>query len=207
MRPRLGLLQFGLLAAVAAGLAACESWLREEPRRLDREPLAPTTALPPQPAAPIPLAQPEPPEIAPLVERGTGQFVRPLPDRSRASILRNAAGEVTLNVVDADLREVVRLVLEDTLGVNYIIDPAVGGTITVQTSQPVRAEDIPAMLDAILRVNGATLIQVDDLFKVVPLDQALTSAPAPDIHPVPDAGRQGFSIRVVPLRFVSAAEL
>ena len=93
MRPRLGLLQFGLLAAVAAGLAACESWLREGPRRLDREPLAPTTALPPQPTAPIPLAQPEPPEIAPLVERGTGQFVRPLPDRSRASILRNAAGD------------------------------------------------------------------------------------------------------------------
>jgi general secretion pathway protein D len=101
----------------------------------------------------------------------------------------------------------VRLVLEDTLGVNYIIDPAVGGTITVQTSQPVRAEDVPAMLDAILRVNGAALIQVDDLFKVVPLDQALTSAPAPDIHPVPDAGRQGFSILVVPVRFVSAAEL
>jgi general secretion pathway protein D len=207
MRPRLALLQFGLLAAAAAGLAACESWLREEPRRLDREALTPTTAPPAQPAAPIPLAQPEPPDMAPLVERGTGQFVRPPPNRSRASILRNAAGEVTLNVVDADLREVVRLVLEDTLGVNYIIDPAVGGTITVQTSQPVRAEDVPAMLDAILRVNGATLIQVDDLFKVVPLDQALTSAPAPDIHPLPGAGRQGFSILVVPVRFVSAAEL
>jgi general secretion pathway protein D len=205
MRPRLRLLQFGLLAVAAVGLAACESWLREEPRRLDREPPAPTTA---EPTAPIPLAEPEPPiDMAPLIERGSGQFVRPPPDRSRASILRNAAGEVTLNVVDADLREVVRLVLEDTLGVNYIIDPAVGGTITVQTSQPVRAKDVPAMLDAILRVNGAALIQVDDLFKVVPLDQALTSAPAPDIHPVPDAGRQGFSILVVPVRFVSAAEL
>ena len=208
MRPGLRLLQVGLLAAATAGLAACESGPRDEPRTLDREPPAPTTALPAQPPTPIPLAQPEPPtDMAPLVERGSGQFVRPPPNRSRASILRDAAGEVTLNVVDADVREVVRLVLEDTLGVNYIIDPAVGGTITVQTSQPVRVEDVPAMLDAILRVNGAALIQVDDLFKVVPLDQALSSAAAPDIHPVPDAGRPGFSIRVVPVRFVSAAEL
>jgi general secretion pathway protein D len=208
MRPRLRLLQVGLLAAATAGLAACESGPRDESRTLDREPPAPTTALPAQPTTPIPLAQPEPPtDMAPLVERGSGQFVRPPPNRSRASILRDAAGEVTLNVVDADVREVVRLVLEDTLGVNYIIDPAVGGTITVQTSQPVRVEDVPAMLDAILRVNGAALIQVDDLFKVVPLDQALTSAPAPDIHPVPDARRPGFSILVVPVRFVSAAEL
>ncbi|HSA81418.1 MAG TPA: secretin N-terminal domain-containing protein, partial [Geminicoccaceae bacterium] len=207
MRPRFGLLQFGLIAAAAVGLAACESWERAEPRGLEPESLAPTSVLPAQPADPIPLAQPEPPEMASLVERGTGQFVRPPPDRSRSSILRNAAGEVTLNVVDADLREVVRLVLEDTLGVNYIIDPAVGGTITVQTSQPVRADDVPAILDAILRVNGAALIQIDDLFKVVPLDQALTSGPAPDIHPLPDAGRQGFNILVVPIRFVSAAEL
>jgi general secretion pathway protein D len=208
MRPTLRLLQFGLLAAAAAGLAACESWWRDEPRRIDREPPAPTTALPAQPTTPIPLAEPESPvAMAPVVERGSGQFVRPPPDRSRASIVRDAAGEVTLNVVDADVREVVRMVLDDTLGVNYIIDPAVGGTITVQTSQPVRAEDVPAMLDAILRVNGAALIQVDDLFKVVPLDQALTGAPPPDIHPVPDAGRPGFSILVVPVRFVSAAEL
>jgi len=207
MRPTLRLLQFGLLAAAAAGLAACESWLREEPRGPDREPPAPA-ALPAQPAAPTPLAQPAPPtEMAPLIERGSGRFVRPPPDRSRASIVRDAAGEVTLNVVDADLREVVRMVLGDTLGANYVIDPGVGGTITVQTSRPVRAEDLPAMLDAILRVNGAALIQVDDLFKVVPLDQALTGAPAPDIHPVPDAGRPGFSILVVPVRFVSAAEL
>ena len=208
MRPRLRLLQFGLLAAAAAGLAGCGATPDEEPRRLEPAPPAPTTTVPAQPSAPIPLAQPAPAtEMAPLIDRGSGQFARPPPDRSRAAILRDAAGEVTLNVVDADVREVVRMVLEDTLGVNYIIDPAVGGTITVQTSRPVPAVDVPAMLDAILRVNGAALLQVGDLFKVVPLDQALTGAPAPDIHPLPDAGRPGFSILVAPVRFVSAAEL
>ncbi len=145
--------------------------------------------------------------MAPVVERGTGLFAQSPPARSRASIARDAAGAVTLNVVDADLREVVRLVLEDTLHVNYVIDPAVHGTITVQTSQPVPSASLPAMLDAILRVNGAALVEVGDLYKVVPIDQALTSGPAPGIHPVPAANRPGFSVRVVPVRFVSAAEL
>ena len=145
--------------------------------------------------------------MTPVVERGTGVFARSPPARSRASIARNAAGEVTLNVVDADLREVVRLVLEDTLHVNYVIDPAVGGTITVQTSHPVAPADLPAMLDAILRVNGAALVQHGDLYRIVPIDQALASGPAAAIHPAPDAGQPGFGVVVVPVRFVSASEL
>ena len=63
------------------------------------------------------------------------------------------------------------------------------------------------MLDAVLRVNGAALVKIGDLYKVVPIDQALTSGPAAGIHPAPDAGRPGFGVVVVPLRFVSAATL
>ena len=144
--------------------------------------------------------------MARVVGLGTGIFVQP-PSRSRASIARNASEEVTLNVADADLRDVVRLVLGDTLHVNYVIDPAVSGKITVQTSHPVAGADLPAMLDAILRINGAALVQVDDLYKIVPINQALTSGAAPDIHALRDAGRPGFAVLVVPVRFVSAAEL
>jgi general secretion pathway protein D len=145
--------------------------------------------------------------MAPIVERGTGVFVQPPPARSHATVASTATGEVTLNVVDADLREVVRLVLEDTLHVNYVIDPSVGGTITVQTSHPVARADLPAMLDAILRVNGAALVKLGDLYKVVPIDQALTSGLVPGIHPAPEANQPGFGVVVVPLRFVSAAAL
>ena len=99
------------------------------------------------------------------------------------------------------------MVLEDTLHVNYVIDPAVSGTITVQTSHPVASADLPAMLDAILRVNGAALVQLGDLYKVVPIDQALTSGLTAGIHPALDANRPGFGVVVVPVRFVSAAAL
>ena len=109
-------------------------------------------------------------------------------------------------MVDADVREVARMVLQDALGVNYVVDPTVQGTITVQTSQPVPAEDLIPILDAVLRVNGAALVQEGDLFKVVPIDQAMISGVTPTIYPLPQAGTLGFGIRIVPLRFISVAE-
>jgi general secretion pathway protein D len=196
------------VGVAVAGLGGCEAWLTAP----SPEPApAPSSTPPPislgaQPGKPIELPQ-APPHMTPVVERGTGRFVQPPPALSQASITRTPAGEVTLNVVDADLREVVRMVFEDTLHVNYVIDPAVSGTITVQTSHPVAGADLPAMLDAILRVNGAALVQRGGLYKVVPIDQALTSGLAPGIHPAPDANRPGFGVVAVPLRFVSAATL
>ena len=209
MGPRPWLLQVCLVAAVAAGLAGCEPWARHEPGPGQPEPPpapGPPSALLNQPPAPVPAPE-RPAQMAPVVERGTGLFVQSPPARSRASVARTAAGDVTLNVVNADLREVVRLVLGDTLHVNYVIDPGVSGTITVQTSHPVASADLPAMLDAILRVNGAALVKLGDLYKVVPIDQALTSGLVPGIHPAPDADRPGFGVVVVPLRFVSATTL
>ena len=142
----------------------------------------------------------------PVIERGTGELVG-RPSRSAASLTTDLDGQITLNVVDADLREVVRLILEDTLGVNYVIDPLVEGTITVQTTQPLPADDLLALLDTVLRLNGAALVRTGDLYKVVPIDQALTSGLTPEVRPAAGAGEAGFTIRIVPLEFVSASEI
>jgi general secretion pathway protein D len=162
----------------------------------------------PQPTRPLELDPYRRPTIEPVIERGTGVLTgEPEGRRSRASVSRGETGEVTLNVVDADLREVVRLVLEDTLGLNYVIDPGIQGTITVQTSRPVPADELLAVLDAVLRLNGAALVATGDFYKIVPIDQALTSGIMPDVRPVADAGTPGFTVRVVPLRYVSASQV
>jgi general secretion pathway protein D len=203
---RTALFRFGILAAAAVrGLSACQSpdeippFERIEQRAVPFEAREPVMLSPP--GGPTP-----PEEMAPVIDRGTGTFVQPPPGPATAAITRAATGEVTLNVVDADLREVVRMVLQDALGANYVIDPTVQGTITVQTSQPVPAEDLAPILDAVLRVNGAALVQDGDLYKVVPIDQAMISGVTPTIYPLPEAGRPGFGIRIVPLRFIAAAE-
>lgn len=116
-----------------------------------------------------------------------------------------AGGPVSLNFVDTDLREVVKAVLGDTLGRNYVIDPQVQGTVTFQTSRPLARNELEVALEEILSVNGAALVEADGIYKVVPEDRA---ARAGLVSRSPTGGvRAGSGLVLVPLRHVSAMEM
>jgi general secretion pathway protein D len=198
-----------VLAVVATILIGCDTWPESG---YDRPAAAPPSAEPPIGArrAPTELSLPTEDESEPVqrvVQRGTGAFLSPPPQRAQTSVSTDAGGGVMLNVVDGELREVVRMVLESALHANYVIDPSVGGRITVQTTRPLPPQDLVPVLDSVLRMNGAALVQTGNLFKVVPIDQAISAGAAADVEPLPSAGAPGFGVQVVPLRFVSAAEL
>lgn len=113
-------------------------------------------------------------------------------------------GEVTLNFAETDIREVVRIVLGDTLGATYLIDPAVTGTITFRSGKPLRTGDLVPVLEKILAAKDAALVEADGLLQVVPAEDARKRG-----VPV-RSGRgdlAGQSAVVIPLQFVSAAEL
>lgn len=110
-------------------------------------------------------------------------------------------GEVTLNFVDTDIREIVRVVLGATLKLNYTIDPSVQGTATLEVSNPLpRAELLPT-LETLLNQNGATLVQRDGIYRVAPLaaGAATTTIAGP--------GSVGSGSQIVPLRYASAKDL
>jgi general secretion pathway protein D len=198
-----------VLAILAVVLIGCDTWPESG---YDRPAVAPPQAEPlTGPSRPrTELGLPPEDESEPVqrvVQRGTGAFLNPPPQRAETSVTTDASGGVMLNVVDGELREVVRMVLESALHANYVIDPSVGGRITVQTTRPLPPQDLVPVLDAVLRMNGAALVQTGDLFKVVPIDQAITTGPLADVAPLPSAGSPGFGVQVVPLRFVSATEL
>ncbi len=110
-------------------------------------------------------------------------------------------GDVTLNFVDTDIREIARVILGTTLKLNYTIDPNVHGTATLDTGQPMaRAALLPA-LEAVLNQNGATLVQRGGLYAVVPIGTATAT------NTVSDAGVSGSGAQVVPLRYASASDL
>jgi general secretion pathway protein D len=197
------------LAVVAAALVGCDTWPERDYDRSSAatqpaEPLTSTRLGPTELSLPT---QDEGETVQRVVQRGTGTFLRPPDRRAQASVTTDASGGIMLNVVDADVREVVRMVLESALHANYVIDPAVGGRITVQTTRPIPPKDLVPVLDAVLRMNGAALVQTGDLFKVVPIDLALSAGAMPDVEPLPGSGTPGFGVQVVPLRFVSANEL
>lgn len=116
-------------------------------------------------------------------------------------------GDVTLNFVDADLREVIKAILGDTLGVNYIVDPGVQGSVTMQTSRPMPPAALLSTLEQILSLNAAALVGADGMYKIVPADRATLGAPGAQVVRPAGGTPIGTATSIVPLRYVAAAEM
>jgi general secretion pathway protein D len=114
-------------------------------------------------------------------------------------------GKYTLNFDDADLSEVTKVILGDTLKVNYVLSPKVTGKVSLQTTRPLTEDEMIPTLETLLRMNGAALIRDGGMYKIEPDAQAAISASGPGV------GRgmmePGYQLRVIPLRFISAQEM
>ena len=114
---------------------------------------------------------------------------------------------IVLNFEGADLREVVRNILGDILNESYTIDPAVGGQVTIRTSTGIPREALPATLETLLRMNGATMVKEGGLYKVVPQAAAIKGNVTPQLGNLQRALPPGFSVQIVPLRYVGVREM
>src|SRR5262249_41058960 len=128
---------------------------------------------------------------------------------SPRAVIAEAGGDgITLNLVDASIADAAKAVLGDMLKVNYIIDSRVKGSVTVQTTKPVKQQALLDIFDAVLSGQGARIVVNRDLYKIVPANEATASAPI-----TVGAGRSnprlptGVSVNVVPLSYVAAAEM
>ena len=113
-------------------------------------------------------------------------------------------GDISLNFADTDIREVVAQILGTTLGQTYTIDPSVHGTATLRTAQPLSRGQLIPVLQTLLAQNGATLIQNDGVYRVLPTAAAGTS---PGLAGSDANGVGASGTTVVPLRFASAEDL
>ena len=110
-------------------------------------------------------------------------------------------GDVTLNFVDTDIREIARSILGSTLKLNYTIDPAVRGTATIETTQPVARDQLLGILETLLAQNGATLNEQNGLYRVLP-----SNGPGANAGLV-GADGIGSGTQLIPLRYASAKDL
>jgi general secretion pathway protein D len=202
--------RLSLLLPLALSISACYS------RPFFDKPMesvapAPDEALPveairPAPGQPVDEVPAERARIPGGAFPGTDTFVRRGAPPAGA-VVRMPAGEVTLNFVDADLREVVKAILGDTLGANYVMDPQVQGTVTLQTSQPVAGSSLVSVLESMLAVNNATLVQSDGIYKIVPSDQGVRGSGGLRSTLPPATQAPGAQVMAVPLRYISATEV
>lgn len=122
-----------------------------------------------------------------------------------------AAGDaIQLNLENADLYQVLRI-LGPELKINTIIDPAVKGTVTINTSTTVSRKDLFGLLEMILEINGATAVkQPNGYYAIVPMGAAKQQpmdfhfTKQADQPPPPD---EMFTLKVIPMRFMPAGEM
>ena len=75
-----------------------------------------------------------------------------------AAAQRSAEG-VQLNFDQAEIRDVIKVILGDILHRSYTVDTDVQGQVTLSTSAPMAEGDLLAVLETVLRANGATLVE------------------------------------------------
>ena len=143
-------------------------------------------AAPPQPGTP-PATQPQnaPATDAPRLT-DSGAFVMP----------------------NASLTEMIDL-LAKRLKINYILDPAVRGTVSIFTYGEVKPVDYMPLLETILRVNGSAMVKVGDMYRIVPVNRInqLPLSPMVNVDPktLPDDERMVMNL--IFLKYATATEI
>lgn len=111
-----------------------------------------------------------------------------------------------LNLTGATLQEVIDI-LARQLKMNYILDPAVRGTVTINTYGELQVPDAMPLLETILRMNGFAAVKVGPLYRIVPSKDAvrLPIQPTADQKNIPEDER--MTLHLVALRYVTATDI
>ncbi|OOW66031.1 type II secretion system protein GspD [Xanthomonas campestris pv. leeana] len=143
---------------------------------------------------------------SPVIRRGSGTMINQSAASAPAPTLGMASsGSATFNFEGESVQAVVKAILGDMLGQNYVIAPGVQGTVTLATPNPVSPAQALNLLEMVLGWNNARMVFSGGRYNIVPADQALAGTVAPSTAS-PSAAR-GFEVRVVPLKFISASEM
>ena len=134
---------------------------------------------------------------------GTGEFmVKP----AKQSVTQSKVdGKYSINFDAADIGEVSKIILSDMLQENYVLSPAVKGSITLQTTQPLHKDDLLPTLEMLLRVNGAVLIRRNGMYRIEPDAKGVHVADISQL--ASEIIDTGFQLKVIPLKYVGAADM
>jgi general secretion pathway protein D len=136
---------------------------------------------------------------------GTGQLIGPAPVKPETPPVSVTPGGIQLAFADIEISQVVALVLGEELGLNYSIDPAVKGTMTLRSTRSLTNEELLPALEAALRIQDLAVVESNGTYHVLPIKDAprrVTSFNLPT-----DRKQPGFSIQIVPLDYTNPAEM
>lgn len=168
-----------VMALAASMLLGVTGWAQDAPAN-PQTPAAPAAQAP---AAQTPAAQ-APAAQAPAAQTPAGQTPAAEPTTAPAQPAAapvKAGQALVLDFNGADLRTVIDL-LARQLRINYILDPRVDGSVTIRTYGEIRAVEVRSILETILRINGASMVEVGDIYRIVPSGEAVNLPLSPMVN-------------------------
>jgi general secretion pathway protein D len=111
-----------------------------------------------------------------------------------------------LNLQNASLREVIDQ-LARLLKINIIVDDKVAGSVTLNTYGAPNGLDARNLLELLLRINGAGMVQEGEIYHIVPINQLVRQpiSQVGDPANIPDDDRT--MLNLVFLKFVTVDEV
>lgn len=109
---------------------------------------------------------------------------------------------ISLVFDNADIYDVMKVVLGDALKLDYVIDPAVQGRVTLKSTSAVNLADVYSVLEAALATTGVSIVKQGSLYRVTKDSTAVREKlPAAGVGPASPA------MQIIPVKFVQASQL
>ncbi|HEY3132106.1 MAG TPA: secretin N-terminal domain-containing protein [Acidobacteriota bacterium] len=100
------------------------------------------------------------------------QQQQPRPTGPVITQVQPSAAGVNLLFSNAPLTTVIDVIMKE-LGYSYMVDPGVNGTVNIQTSKPIKREDLFSTLELILKLNNAAVVKSGDIYLIVPIAEGI----------------------------------
>jgi len=156
------------------------------------QPTAPGAAS--APTVPAPLAMPAP---------GTAAAGTSAGGNNPGAVLSNTPNPgVTLKFDNADIYEVIQVVLGEVLKLDYVIDPTVQGRVTLKSTGAISMADIYSTLETALAASNISIVRQGKIYKVLRDTNAVR-----DSGIGPGVGPASSVMQIIPLQFVQANQL
>lgn len=150
---------------------------------------------PVQAQLPAPVQQQTKPPAAPVSTAAAADSYAPV-------LSTTPSPGISLKFDNAEIYDVLQVVLGDILKVDYIIDPSVQGRITLRSAEAVHLADVFNVLESALAMSNIAIVRSGKTYKVMRDANAVR-----DRLPREATGPASVIMQVIPVRFVQAAQL
>ncbi|MGQ3686172.1 MAG: type II secretion system secretin GspD [Candidatus Loosdrechtia sp.] len=115
--------------------------------------------------------------------------------------------DVAFNFDNAEIRNILNVVLGEILNVSYIVDNRVGGRCNLHITGRVYKEELLSMLNTILSVYNFAIIKEDNIYRILPRPDARQETDIVIVGDKIPPWSKDIIIQVVPLEYESARNL